>query len=140
MQHLLCFYQAALERGFYSFLELQSVMESLLMFLVLFEWSHCLQINFLFTAKAFWILRSVWLDMIRGAFLQAHPKHIKGRGKVCECWTVITLLELYYSEDIWTQKTLVLSYFFIEHCVHCDTKKETFLKTGFFSLEQLFIY
>lgn len=56
-------YQAAVERIFLSFLELQSTLESLLVFLVLCvcETVPCLQVNFRLAANALWISRSVWL-------------------------------------------------------------------------------
>lgn len=77
-------YQAAVERIFLSFLELQSTLESLLVFLVL-----CVCV------KPFLVFRLIsdQLQMLcayqdqfgygQRCFLQAHPKHIKGRGKVC---------------------------------------------------------
>lgn len=45
------------------------------------ECIHCLQVHFLLTAKALWILRSVWLDMIRGASFRLIQSMLKGGGK-----------------------------------------------------------
>lgn len=45
------------------------------------ECIHCLQVHFLLAAKALWILRSVGLDMIRGASFRLIQSTLKGGGK-----------------------------------------------------------
>lgn len=45
------------------------------------EWVHGLQVHFLLTAKSLWILRSVWLVMVRSASFRLIQSRLKGGGK-----------------------------------------------------------
>lgn len=106
------------------------------------EWIHGLQVHFLFAAKALWILRSVWLDMIRDASFRLIQSALKGGGKCLNvgldsdnpCCCFVTLSDnpscCFVTLRIYGDRSLWYCHIFSSNIVF--TVKQTKKELGFF--------